>query len=96
MTIDKLLKEHRENILSIAAKHGAQNVRVFGSVVRGENGPRSDVDFLVEMESGRSLLDMGGMLMDLQDLLGVEVDIVTENGLRKRIRQHVLEQALLV
>ena len=96
MTIDKLLKEHRVDIIALAAKHGAGNVRIFGSVVRGESGPRSDVDFLVEMEPGRTLLDMGGLLMDLQDLLGVEVDVVTENGLRKRIRQHVMDQAVRI
>ena len=96
MSINKLLKEHRLDILAIAAKHGAGNVRVFGSVVRDESVPGSDVDFLVEMEPGRSLLDMGGLLMDLQDLLGVDVDVVTENGLRKRIRQHVIEQAVRI
>ena len=96
MTINKLLKEHRLDILAIAAKHGAGNVRVFGSVVRDESVPGSDVDFLVEMDPGRSLLDMGGLLMDLQDLLGVDVDVVTENGLRKRIRQHVIEQAVRI
>ena len=96
MSINKLLKEHRLDILAIAAKHGAGNVLVFGSFVRDESVPGSDVDFLVEMEPGRSLLDMGGLLMDLQDLLGVDVDVVTENGLRKRIRQHVIEQAVRI
>ena len=96
MTIDKLLRQERENILEIAAKHGAQNVRVFGSVARGEAGTGSDVDFIVEMKPGRSLMDLGGLLMDLRDLLGVGVDVVTENGLRARIRQHVLDEAVEV
>lgn len=96
MTIDKLLRMKRKNILAIAAKHGAQNVRVFGSVARGEERTGSDVDFLVEMKPGRSLMDLGGLLMDLKDLLGVGVDVVTENGLRERIRQHVLDEAVEV
>lgn len=94
MTLDELLNEKRAEILEIAAKYGAFNVRVFGSVVRGETGPESDVDILVDMEPGRSLFDLGGLLMDLQDLLGVDVDVVTEKGLRARIRDHVLGEAV--
>ncbi len=93
MGIEELLKDRREDILRIAAQHGAHNVRVFGSVARGEAQPDSDVDFLVEMESGRSLLDLGGLLMDLQALLGREVDVVTDKGLRDRIRARVLHEA---
>ena len=77
----------------MARQHGASNVRVFGSVVRGDADRRSDVDFLVDMEKGRSLLDMGGLLMDLSDLLGREVDVVTEKGLRERVRSRVLAEA---
>jgi predicted nucleotidyltransferase len=88
-----LLKNKREEILRIAAKHGARNVRVFGSVVRGEARPDSDVDFLVEMEPGRTLLDMGGLLMELRDALGREVDVVTERGLKTRIRDRILKEA---
>jgi hypothetical protein len=94
MDLGALLKEKREDILRIAAKHGARNVRVFGSVVRGEARPDSDVDFLVDMEPGRSLLDMGGLLMDLRDALGQEVDVVTERGLKTRIRERVLKEAM--
>ena len=94
MSIDQLLKARREEILLIAAKHGARNVRIFGSVARGEARPGSDVDFLVELEKGRSLFDLGGLLMDLQDLLGCEVDVVTVNGLRARIRERVLQEAV--
>lgn len=96
MGINELLKEKREEILRIAAKHGARNIRVFGSVARGEGDEKSDIDFLVEMEAGRSLLDMGGLLMDLRQLLGREVDIVTEQGLKKRIRDRVLRQAVAI
>lgn len=77
-----------------AARRGAYNVRIFGSVARGEADERSDVDFLVELEPGRSLLDLGGLLMDLQQLLGHPVDVVTERGLRERIRERVLEEAI--
>jgi predicted nucleotidyltransferase len=94
MNLGVLLKEKREDILRIAAKHGARNVRVFGSVVRGEARPDSDVDFLVDMEPGRTLLDMGGLLMDLRDALGQEVDVVTERGLKTRIRERVLKEAM--
>ena len=94
MNFSKLLKDKREAILQIAAKHGARNVRVFGSVVRGEADDQSDIDFLVDMEPGRSLLDLGGLLMDLQDLLGRNVDVVTERGLKPRIRERVLHEAV--
>ena len=87
------LIDNRERILRVAARHGAHNVRVFGSVARGESGDGSDVDFLVDMEKGRSLLDLGGLLMDLQELLGRPVDVVTEKGLRKRIQARVLREA---
>lgn len=88
------LREKRDEILQIAAEHGARKVRIFGSVARGEADTSSDLDLLVEMEPGRSLLDLGGLLMDLQDLLGCRVDIVTEKGLRERIRDRVLREAV--
>ena len=93
MDVEQLLQEKRIEILELAARHGAHDVRIFGSVARGDTSPDSDVDFLVNIESGRSLLDLGGLLMDLQDLLGREVDVVTEAGLRARIRQRVLREA---
>lgn len=88
------LQHHREAILDLAQKYGAYNVRVFGSVPRGEADGSSDIDFLVDMEAGRSLLDLGGFLMDLQDLLDCPVDVVTEQGLRARIRERVLREAV--
>lgn len=94
MSLNELLQEKREDILRIAAKRGAYNVRVFGSVARGEADSKSDIDILVDMEPGRSLFDLGGLLMDLQDLLGHNVDVVTERGLRERIRERVLQEAI--
>jgi uncharacterized protein len=93
MGIEELLRERREEILQIAARHGAHNIRIFGSVVRGEARPDSDVDFLVDMEPGRSLFDMGGLLMDLRDALGCKVDVVTERGLKRRIRERIIKEA---
>ena len=90
----RLLKSKRDEILRIAAKHGASNVRVFGSVARGEAGPESDVDILVDLEKGRSLLDHATLLVDLEELLGLRVDVVTERGLRERIRQRVAREAI--
>jgi uncharacterized protein len=94
MNIGTRLQEKREEILATATKYGAYNVRIFGSVARGESNSESDVDFLVEMEAERSLLDLGGLLMELQDLLGCPVDVVTEKGLRQRIRKRVLSEAV--
>ena len=88
------LKKNRQRILDIATRYGATNVRVFGSVARGEAGPASDVDILVEMEPGRSAFDLGGLLMDLQDLLGCKVDVVTERGLSRHLKDAVLQEAV--
>jgi predicted nucleotidyltransferase len=96
MDIAALIEEKKKEIREVAAKHGARNIRVFGSVARGEARPDSDVDFLVDMEPGRTLLDLGGLLMDLRDLLGREVDVVTEHGLKPRIRDRVLKEAELL
>jgi len=96
MELNKLLKEKRQEILSLAARHGSTNVRVFGSVARGEADDASDLDVLVDLEPGRSLLDLGGLLMDLQQLLGRDVDVVTEKGLRARIRECVLKESVPV
>lgn len=93
MSIEQVLKQKRQDILAIACRYGAKKVRVFGSVVRGEDGPDSDVDFLVELERGRSLMDLGGLLMDLQELLGRKVDVVTEKGLHWYIKEQVLSEA---
>ena len=89
----EIVKNKRNEIVRIARRHGATNIRVFGSVARGDDDQNSDVDFLVDLERGRSLLDLGGLLMDLQKLLGRPVDVVTEKGLRQRIRERVLREA---
>lgn len=94
MNTQTLLKTKRREILRIAAKYGARNVRVFGSVARGDAGEHSDVDFLIDLEPGRTLFDMGGLLMELQELLGREVDLVTEPSLKLRIRDRVLREAV--
>ena len=88
------LRRRRNEILRLASVHGATNIRVFGSVARGEADERSDVDFLVDMRSGRSLLDLGGLQEDLRHLLSLRVDVVTERGLKARIRDRVLREAV--
>ncbi len=92
MNIDQISNKRNE-IVKIARRHGATNIRVFGSTVRGEADSNSDIDFLVDLERGRSLLDLGGLLMDLQKLFGCPVDVITENSLRPRIRERVLREA---
>jgi uncharacterized protein len=93
MRTDELLKEHRNAIIALAAKHGARQPRVFGSVIRGEAGPESDIDLLVKMEEGRSLLDLSALILDLKELLGVKVDVVSEDGLYWLLRRRILKEA---
>jgi hypothetical protein len=93
MSISELLQEKREEILRIAAEHGARNVRVFGSAARGEAGPESDIDFLIELEPDRSLFDHVALLQDLEDALGRKVDVVTEKGLHWYIRDRIKKEA---
>ena len=94
MTLLNTLREQRSQILAIAAKHGAFNVRVFGSVVRGEDTPESDIDFLIDydLENVKPWFP-GGLLMDLQDLLGRKVDVLTERGISPLMRERVLAEA---
>ena len=94
MGINQVLRERREEILRIASQHGARNVRVFGSTARGEAGPDSDVDFLVEFEDGRSLMDLSGLWQDLEALLGRRVDVAEPEGLHWYIRDRVLKEAV--
>ena len=93
MGIEELLGSKREEILRLAEKHGAHNVRVFGSALRGEAGPGSDIDLLIDLEAGRSLLEHAALLLELEDLLGRKVDVVTERGLRPRVRDRILSEA---
>ena len=94
MSLKELLKEKRDEILSIATKYGAFNVRIFGSVARGEDTADSDVDFLVELEPGRNLLDRIALMQDLEDLLERKVDVATVKGLREYFRDRILREAL--
>ena len=94
MDITDVLATNRQRILDIARQYGASKVRVFGSVARGDAQPDSDIDLLVEMESNRSLLDLGGLVMELKQLLGCSVDVVTERGLKNRIRARALSEAV--
>jgi len=89
----EIIGKQREQILALAANRGAFNVRVFGSVARGEATSTSDVDFLVDLEEGRSLFDLGGLLYDLQNLLHRKVDVVTEAGLHWYIKDRVINEA---
>ena len=86
--------ENRDDILRLARKHGAKNLRLFGSAARGDERADSDLDFLVEMEEGRSLVDHVALKQDLEDLLDCEVDVVTEGALHSQIRERVLQQAV--
>lgn len=94
MGIRELLGGKREQILGIAARHGASNVRVFGSVARGDAREESDVDILVDLAPGRSLLDHAALMVDLEDLLGRRVDVATERGLKPHVRERILREAV--
>lgn len=92
--LQELLEANREAILRIAARYGASNVRIFGSVARGEADTESDIDLLVDMEPGRTLLDYAELLIDLQTLLGRKLDVITEQGLNDRMRERILKEAV--
>lgn len=93
MAIQDLLREKRDEILRLAARHGAKNVRVFGSAARGQDRPESDVDFLIDLDPDRSLLDRIALMQDLEDLLGRRVDVVNAQGLKDRLRPGILAEA---
>ena len=89
----EMLRPHRRDILELATHHGARNVRVFGSVARGDDRPDSDVDLLVDVERGCSLLDIIGLEQDLEQLLGRRVEVVTDGGLSPHLQQRILAEA---
>lgn len=93
LTLDTLRSKRREEILRLAKRHGAHNIRVFGSVARGEANENSDLDLLVAWETGRSLLDHAGLVQDLQELLGVKVHLGTEKSLHWYVRDRILREA---
>lgn len=90
----EILQKYRSEILALAMRHGAGNVRVFGSLARGEGQEGSDLDLLVKLGEGRSLLDLVGLKQDLEDLLHRPVDVVTEKALSPYLREHVLSEAI--
>ena len=94
MDVKYLLTRHRPEILRLAAAHGAHNVRLFGSAARGEARDESDIDVLVSMEPGRSLLDLVGLSQDLEHLLGCPVDVVSDRGLSPYLRDRILAEAM--
>ena len=89
----KVLEEKRDQILRIASRHGAHNIRVFGSVARGDADESSDIDLLVDFEPDRSLLDHAALVLDLEELLGHKVDVVTEKGIYWLLRRRILKEA---
>jgi uncharacterized protein len=94
MNLSQLIQQKRRQVLDIAAGHGALNVRLFGSVARGETTESSDLDLLIEMETGRSLLDIVAIKQDLEELLGCKVDVVTEAAISPYLRDKVLNEAV--
>lgn len=94
MGIDEILGGKRDEILRIASIHGAYNVRVFGSVARGDAGPNSDIDLLVNLQPDRSLLDHVGLIQDLEAMMGRKIDVVTEEALHWYIRERVIREAI--
>ncbi len=94
MALSNLLREKREDILRLAKEHGASNVRIFGSIARNEADSESDIDLLVKLENGRSLLDLIGLWMDLEELLQHKVDVISEGGLKGNFGKRVLEDAV--
>ena len=93
MGIPEIIQDRKKQILALAAKYGASNVRIFGSVANGTADENSDIDFLVDLEKGRSLFDLGGLLMDLQGLFNRKVFVTTENGLHWYIKERIISEA---
>jgi predicted nucleotidyltransferase len=88
------IRRKRDAILDIASRYGAHDVRIFGSVARGEATEDSDLDLIVRFDRGRSLLDHGGLVMDLRELLGIRVDVIDEDAMRERFRREALKEAI--
>ena len=94
MTLEELRSRYRDQIVLLSEKRGAHNVGVFGSIARGDQSPNSDVDFLVDFEPGRSLLDLTGLWLDLEVALGCPVDVVSSRGIRPRVAAEVMRDAI--
>ena len=96
MTLAEVRSRYRDQIVAAASRRGAHNIRVFGSVARGEQQNDSDIDFLVDFEPGRSLLDLTGLLLDLETVLPCKVDVVSARGLKPRLASEVMRDAVLL
>src|SRR5271166_3780731 len=94
MNLEELRRANKEQILRLAASYGARNIRIFGSVARGDSSPASDIDFLVDLDPDRTLMDLGGLLTGLQDILNTQVDVATGRMLRPGVRERVLREAI--
>ena len=94
MSLEELRSRYRNQIVELAEKRGAHNIRVFGSIARGEQRSDSDIDLLVDFEPGRSLLDLTGLWLDLEAALGCKVDVVSSRGLRPRVAPQVMRDAI--
>ena len=94
MITRQTLQQNRAAILAIAMRYGAHDIRIFGSVARGDATSDSDLDLIVRFDPERSLFDHGGLLMELQELLGVKVDVISERGMSERFRRHVMKEAV--
>lgn len=94
MTIEELRRTKREEIIRVATKHGASNIRICGSLARGDNSAASDIDILVDLDPDRSLFDLGGLLTELEILLQARVDVATEGMLRPKVRARALQDAV--
>jgi predicted nucleotidyltransferase len=94
LALSSIIQTRRDDILRIATEHGASNIRVFGSVARGEEEPESDIDLLIQLESGRSLLDLIAIKQELEALLGRSVDVLTEAAISPYLREQILSEAV--
>ena len=94
MALSSIIQARRDDILRIATEHGASNIRVFGSVARGEEEAQSDIDLLIQLESGRSLLDLIAIKQELEALLGCSVDVLTEAAISPYLREQILREAV--
>ena len=94
MTLDEVRSRYRDQIVAAAGRRGARNIRIFGSVARGDQHHDSDIDFVVDFEPGRSLLDLTGLWLDLEVMLGCKVDVVSSRGLKPRLASEVMREAV--
>jgi predicted nucleotidyltransferase len=94
LTASEIVEQMRSRILEVAQRHGATNVRIFGSVARGQADEASDIDLLVDLEAGKTLFDLVALTQELSEITGRRVDVVTERGLRKRIHDSVMREAI--